>query len=186
MVSIFKKINKEGVIFGGALVASLLWSTVVACLGLQDKRIWNSFFLQYFWEFILGMLLAKIYNRRSFDSTDIKFRLLLPVCFICILITGITGIKGGIWKVYNDIPSMLGYLSAALILYKLKIFNKFFIYTNKFSYEWYLVHIVVFVSTYHLLAHIVNHQIYLALIALMSSYVLAYFYHRLLISLHLK
>lgn len=60
--------------------------------------------------------------------------------------TGIAGFVGGIWKSYNDIPSLIGYMSMALIFYQVgvKWLNKFFEYTNKISYEWYLVHILVF------------------------------------------
>ena len=33
--------------------------------------------------------------------------------------TGLAGIVGGFWKSYNDIPSLVGYMSMALIVYKL-------------------------------------------------------------------
>ena len=68
---------------------------------------------------------------------------------IGIILTGFAGLKGGIWKLYNDVPSMMGYLSVLLIIYKLKIkfINNVFIFTNKISYEWYLVHILVFSCT---------------------------------------
>ena len=34
-------------------------------------------------------------------------------------LTGVAGIVGGYWKSYNDIPSLVGYMSMALIVYKL-------------------------------------------------------------------
>lgn len=60
--------------------------------------------------------------------------------------TGAMGWAGFPWKLYNDIPSLIGYTSLTLIIYKagIGIVNRFFCYTNKFSYEWYLVHILVF------------------------------------------
>lgn len=44
-----------------ALAISLLWSTIVAWLGYSEERVWNSFFLQYLWEFCLGIKLAELY-----------------------------------------------------------------------------------------------------------------------------
>lgn len=58
---LLKLFNKStGVIY--ALLISLLWTTIVAMLGKSDVRVWNSFFLQYLWEFVLGMYLAKCYK----------------------------------------------------------------------------------------------------------------------------
>lgn len=61
-------------------------------------------------------------------------------------LTGIAGFAGGIWKSYNDILSLVGYMSMALIVYKVGVrwINRFFEYTNKVSYEWYLIHILIF------------------------------------------
>ena len=44
-----------------AFLISLLWGMLTVLLKTNDMRIWNSFFLQYLWEFILGMKLAEIY-----------------------------------------------------------------------------------------------------------------------------
>ena len=42
----------------GAVVISLSWAALVGLLGLEESRPWGSFFLQYLWEFCLGMHLA--------------------------------------------------------------------------------------------------------------------------------
>lgn len=36
-------------------------------------------------------------------------------------LTGIAGFVGGIWKSYNDIPSLIGYMSMALIFYQVGV-----------------------------------------------------------------
>jgi len=56
------------------------------------------------------------------------------------------GWAGFPWRLYNDIPSLIGYTSLALMVYKADIglLNRFFSHANKLSYEWYLVHILVF------------------------------------------
>lgn len=131
---------------GISLLISLCWATFTALTGLAEERIWNSFFLQYLWEFVLGMWLAKVYFENSENIKVPKVSVLLVTMIIGLGLTGIAGFVGGIWKSYNDIPSLIGYMSMALIFYQVgvKWLNKFFEYTNKISYEWYLVHILVF------------------------------------------
>ena len=49
-----------------ALAISSSWSTIVGILGYEEMRPWGSFFLQYLWEFCLGMWIAeKIFNREK-------------------------------------------------------------------------------------------------------------------------
>lgn len=53
----------------------------------------------------------------------------------------------GSWlKVYNDIPSLLGYISCALLLYKMSwsAVIRFFCWIDSFSYELYLMHSLAF------------------------------------------
>lgn len=76
------------------LAISLLWSTTVGLLGYSEERVWNSFFLQYLWEFCLGMKLAEIYVKRQSALNVPKWKWLLPVCFIGLVLTGIMGWAG--------------------------------------------------------------------------------------------
>lgn len=166
-----------------ALIISLAWSTFVGINGLSDERVWNSFFLQYLWEFVLGMQLALYYKTNPERFKIPVYKMLIPVCTIGIVLVGITGILGGIWKSYNDIPSLLGYMGMALILYKIGIkpINGFFTYTNKISYEWYLVHILIFVcsnlllDTFSPLPPLIR-----AVVAFALSYLVAITYHKIL------
>lgn len=62
------------------LAISLLWSTLVGVLGYEDNRPWGSFFLQYLWEFGLGMRIAdRIYQGRGkmIDIKEMKWHWLL-------------------------------------------------------------------------------------------------------------
>ena len=104
-----------------SLLISLVWATVTTYLGIDDERIWNSFFLQYLWEFVLGMWLAKIYFEHPEKIKVPKFGILLGAMIVGLGLTGVAGIVGGYWKSYNDIPSLVGYMSMALIVYKLSI-----------------------------------------------------------------
>lgn len=138
--------HKRGYI--AALVISILYMTIVAVLKYSEFRVWNSFFLQYLWEFCLGMWIAEqLYTHNIKNSTlQVKYKYLIITMIIGIGLTGISGWKGGILKIYNDIFSLLGYSSCLCIIYRIGIntINRFFIWTSTFSYEIYLLHILIF------------------------------------------
>ena len=93
----------------------------------------------------------------------------------------VAGFVGGYWKSYNDIPSLVGYMSMALIVYKLSInwVNRFFQYTNKVSYEWYLIHILIF-SIYFKFARGILPFYADWVVLMLVSYVVAIGYHKIL------
>ena len=148
--------------------------------GHAEERVWNSFFLQYLWEFCLGMKLAELYHKKPETLTVPKWKHLVPACIAAMALTGVMGMAGFPWKLYNDIPSLIGYTSIALIIYKtdIKAVNRFFSYTNKFSYEWYLVHILVFQITRHFLNGHAPFAVEIGL-CLALSYLMAMAYGRL-------
>jgi peptidoglycan/LPS O-acetylase OafA/YrhL len=149
LFGIIKKYKWSGVIL--SFIISLFWATIVGWSGKSDLRIWNSFFLQYVGEFVLGMMLAIKYKENP-EFIKIPTKWLLTFLAVAgIALVGYTGIKGGVLKLYNDIPSLIGYTSLALLIYSfgIKWINVFFIYTNRFSYEWYLVHILIFVCVFY-------------------------------------
>ena len=89
--------------------------------------------------------------------------------------------NGGWLKLYNDIPSLFGYLSVALLVYKvgIKWVNKFFEWANGFSYELYLVHSLVFVVIATGLKGII--PLYaLVILSLLAAYIAGYSYSWLL------
>ena len=108
-----------------ALLISILWASVVGWLGYEEYRPWGSFFLQYLWEFVLGMWLADKYENSSSkvnellaESKNLKWPWLIVGAVVGMGLTGAMGWIGGILKLYNDIPSLMGYLSLLLIMYK--------------------------------------------------------------------
>lgn len=150
---IVKLFNTRGVKL--ALIISLLWSTTVGLLGYAEERVWNSFFLQYLWEFCLGMKMAEIYHDNPKALEVPRWKYLLTLCVAGVGLTGIMGFAGWPWKLYNDIPSLMGYMSLALIIYKvgIKPLNRLLEWTNRFSYEWYLVHMLVFDIIFYYIGH---------------------------------
>lgn len=126
--------------------------------------------------------MAKKYKENPNCLAIPKFRILFLICVIGMGLTGFAGIKGGVWKLYNDIPSMVGYTSLSLIIYKIGIpfVNRFFEFTNKVSYEWYLVHILVFSCTRYLADDYITSNWIIAVLSLVLSYLIAYLYHMIL------
>lgn len=176
--------RKNGIVI--SLIISILYSICITVIGVNDLRIWNSFFLQYLWEFVLGMKLAELYFENPANLKIPSLKILIITSIIGTLLTGITGIKGGWFKTFNDIPSLMGYLSILLITYKIfpKGWKKFIFFTNKISYEWYLVHVLIFTCCFKLLP--TNDILLSMIISLSASYLMAYLYSRVLKIIHIK
>lgn len=180
---------------GGYLVAlaiSLSWSTIVGILGYEEMRPWGSFFLQYLWEFCLGMWIAERCMKEDgrcemLDVRDCQWWWLLGGVVLGMGLTGLMAWNGGILKLYNDIPSLLGYLSLMLMIYKLGIgtVNSFFELASGFSYELYLVHSLVFVVMAYFLKDTLPLAALLA-VSLVTAYAVGYGYDRFLKTCRLK
>lgn len=174
---------KYGLLY--ALFISVTWWIVVGILGYEDYRPWGSFFLQYLWEFCLGMQLAKwhIDGKFSEESLDKRIRIyhLLLVAILGMALTGIMGKMGGTYKLFNDIPSFFSYLSLLLFVYKLRILkvNSFFCWSNKISYSLYLVHSLVYSMIRYLFSGSIPTFIEIS-ICLIMAYVCAYGYDGLI------
>ena len=147
-----------------SLVISLLWSSIVGYLGCENMRPWGSCFLQYLWEFCLGIFLATKY--RSSCGKNGWTKLLFVENYkwsLCVLGAALgCGVMfamtkyGGILKLYNDIPSLLGYVSCALIVCKIgkTLVTRFFCWINSFAYELYLVHSLIYAVVYYYLKNV--------------------------------
>ena len=179
---IIVKKHKSILVIVISLSISFIYATFVGFIGKSDLRIWNSFFLQYLWEFVLGMVLALKYKENQDFIRIPPVKYLIPLAIAGIAIVGFTGIKGGVLKLYNDVPSLVGYLCLALLLYSfgIKWINRFFTYTNAFSYEWYLVHILIFSCVFHFTKQLLPLYVSGAL-ALSLSYAMAILYHKLIV-----
>lgn len=169
------------------IVLNLIWATFVAIIGKEEYRAWNSFFMQYLWEFALGMILARFYIKNNNTLSIPSKSILCLVSILGLVLYGLMGFSGGILKLYNDIPALFGYLSLALLLYSFSIgfINKFFSYTSSFSYEWYLIHPLIFscvliLNNYFFKSNSYPKLALLAILALIASYLLSIVYHKLI------
>lgn len=181
------KLYRTGGVFL-ALGISLSWSTLVGVLGYEDMRPWGSFFLQYLWEFCLGMWIAeRIYKGKVFDVQQCKWWWLMLSAIVGVTLTGIMAWNGGFLKLYNDIPSLIAYMPTLLLIYKLGcgFINKFFIWASGFGYELYLVHSLVFVIVSSLLKDLFPVYV-LICVSLLTAYVVGYGYSCFLKKIKLK
>jgi peptidoglycan/LPS O-acetylase OafA/YrhL len=65
MCKIKEKVKNNLMFAAIFLVASAIWWIFCFVMGVTDIRVWNSFFLQYIWEFAIGMVLAdELYHGR--------------------------------------------------------------------------------------------------------------------------
>lgn len=172
MCTIKKKLGK--VPFGIAcVVLSVCWWIFTAFMGINHIRVWGSFFLQYLWEFALGMIIAE----ELYEGKDIKLSMyaLIVAGLIGLGLEAFLGVQGGWFKAINDIPALIGYGALGILLYQWPAVRKIGIWLGNVSFEWYLVHILVFVVTAFL-----NTNILTAVIIFIISIVVAYGYHILI------
>lgn len=134
----------------GAL--SLIWMTVTAVTGLYQERIWGSFFLQYLWEFALGMCLGALHHQGALDRRRISLPITGAVTLAALLLYGLMALKGGVLSAFNDVFGAAAMGGICLLLYQIKSLRSVFVWINSFSYELFLVHILIFSTCEYLLS----------------------------------
>lgn len=159
-----------------ACSCSLAWAIFISITGLYRERIWNSFFLQYLWEFALGIFIADLYIERGKEYFHrIRIWQVLCVTIVSIIVFITMALKGGALKNFNDLFSVLSFGGICYILYNFISFKKIFCWISKFSYELYLTHIITFTSCFHFLSNKLPNLL-VGLLALLVSYLIAYVY----------
>ncbi|MEL6918566.1 MAG: acyltransferase, partial [Bacteroidota bacterium] len=142
LVRIFKNMTKRAFLIL-TLAISILWAVTVHYLGYGGLRVWNSFFLQFLWEFALGMILAKVvFQNANYSPTLKKHAYLIIGLVACVVYMSMALFWEGVGNLFNDIPALIGYSFIAIWIYFLKIkkVNSFFLFTGNISYSVYLLH----------------------------------------------
>ncbi len=145
LIIFLHKRTRPGVFVLISFLISIAWWILVAMLGMESERVWQSFFLQYFWEFALGMQAAALLKRGCFDIRLKRYQLLLCAIGGSILYGYIAYYGGALGRLFNDIPALIGYTSLALWIYSFrdKNLDQFLHFTGKISYSLFLIHILV-------------------------------------------
>jgi peptidoglycan/LPS O-acetylase OafA/YrhL len=169
--------NFKFIIF--CLFLSISWWLFLYFCHLYEYKTWNSFFLQFLWEFALGMICSDLYKENKLNLYKINFWGYVLTALTAAGITALLVLKyNTIGKVFNDIPSFLAYTSLAIIMYRIishfSIFKKFFLYISKISYPLYLIHLFVidlFIYIFNLRNNFNNLDLFIVLfiVLLLSS-----------------
>jgi len=135
------------------LAISMGYWLLLACTGMAGLRVGTSFFLQYLWEFCGGMVLARLFVARDYRFWQQQPIFLLLAGLVGLGLMGAMALKGGtVGKVFNDIPSAIGYTSLVAFLYTVLApssqvgtwLRKGLLFTGSISYEIYLTHMLIF------------------------------------------
>lgn len=149
-----RRIGKAELFFGVCLTLSLGWWLLVFVLGKGQLRTWNSFFLQFLWEFALGMLLAERYKTHSPHQPRGDFWN-YPMAWNAVAAAFFTGLMllmvlklGAAGRIFNDIPALLGYTALCVLLFQfsekgLPALRRFFVWVGGISFALYLIHVLV-------------------------------------------
>jgi len=131
---------------GIGLLASWGWATLILLLQKEEFRNWNSFFLIYLWEFMLGMYCAEGYLKNGYAFWKISRFRLLAIAVGGLVIYSLMAIQfGRAGKIFNDLPGLFGYGALCVLIYSMQIkpVNRFILFTSKISFSIFLIHFLV-------------------------------------------
>ena len=174
-----KKAGKKRIFLLICLALSALWWVFTYVAGISGIRIWASFFLQYLWEFALGMCIAE--HLSSGGSIKVRRLAILIVSLVCIAVNGIMALSADALKTFNDIFSVFGFGCLVIFIYSLGIgwFNRLMLWFSKISYEWYLVHILLITVIFEIAdPQTLGSSIIAGLVSLPITIAAAYFYNK--------
>lgn len=149
IIKIRKRLSSKNFLLLSLLVSLLYW-ILISVLHMSHLRVCNSFFLQYLWEFNLGIVWAEKYLASGEQFWRKNSLILLGVAVAGIGLMALMVLKGGwLGRTFNDIPASIGYLGLVAFTYsiaaKMKISLSVFSFVGKISYELYLLHMLVFI-----------------------------------------
>ncbi len=176
LVKLYQKLGKKNFLLLSCTV-SFCWAVLISLLGFTEIRTWNSFFLQYLWEFTIGMMLAAEYAENGeLKLENISIPKLIIIIIVSFGIYSVLSLAGGFWKAFNDPFSLTAFGGICLLLYKCNFLPRFVFFTSNISYEIYLLHVLIFRLLFETYTYPIP-MFYLAIIALSSTYIVSWLYN---------
>ena len=162
-----------------SILISITYWVLITVFNVAHLRVVNSFFLQYLWEFNLGIVLAERYLKGG-ELLWSKSRFVLILITISgIGLMAIMVLKGGrLGQTFNDMPASIGYLALTSLLYsiikKIEVLKNFFTQIGKISYPLYLTHNAVFllINGFLVKFNILTSSIFTSLLIILPSSIL--------------
>lgn len=128
-----------------AVGVSLAYSLLISYVGKAGVRVWNSFFLQYLWEFILGIVVARNQLLPVFLKQPWYVYAALAVLGIGVT-AGLAVTGGQTGQIFNDYFAFLGYVCACVVLYRIGSVVSWLVtfvrWVESFSYSLYIMHMI--------------------------------------------
>lgn len=130
-----------------SILISIVYAITISLLGYGELRVVNSFFLQYLWEFVLGMIIAKQgFMDRILAYKPFVFLILGIVAYA--IMGALVLYMGQMGRNLNDIFSFLGYLSMSIFVFKIFVHVKplynAILSVEPISYSLFLMHYLVY------------------------------------------
>jgi peptidoglycan/LPS O-acetylase OafA/YrhL len=143
---------------GITVAVSTLSGAWVIASGRADQRVFNSSGLIHAWEFALGMVLAQRYLRDGERIWLAPLRYWLPLAIVGVVVLAALAPYGAIAELLNN-PAALAVYGCCLIgvyqfctRFRLQRIVGTMTWLASVSYEWYLVHGLVIVQLFRLVA----------------------------------
>jgi peptidoglycan/LPS O-acetylase OafA/YrhL len=145
-------------VLGISIAISIVYAISISLLGYGESRVVNSFFLQYLWEFVLGMVIARQgLMDKVLDRKPYVFLILSIISYA--IMGGLVLTMGAVGKNLNDIFSFLGYLSMSIFVFKIFVHVKplynAILAIEPISYSLFLTHYLV----YHICVQYIFHKL---------------------------
>lgn len=182
LIFVKNKFKSTNLFFICSLIISICFWILLIFIGKSDDRVWTSFFLNYLWEFVLGIIIAEQFSKKkTIFLLNMKIYKIVGIFLVSFLIYSFLSLKGGALKTFNDPFSMISFLFLTTIIFRLgiSVINKTFNNISTFSYELYLVHILVLT----LIFNYVNVNFFMkSLFSLLICFAIAKFYNVILVN----
>lgn len=157
---------------------SVAYVCILAAFNLQNNVVLIRLFPKYYIEFALGMIIGKMYLEDRIHIEKISKWCLAVIGIVGLAILGISSMTS-FGRLLNDIPGFIGFLSMMIFVYQFNIKALNVVMTNisKISYEWYLLHMLVFSAIFYFSDGTFFMDCLCAVLAFILSLVMAFLYN---------
>lgn len=161
LLIVFRKIDSRP-FFGLSFLLSTAYWGFLFFYGHGDDWIWNRAFIQFLWEFSLGMVLADLYKRQGVEFwNENSFTLAAAAAAGAFLAVIIIKWGGEVGRVFNDIPILIGYAAGTMLFYRmakrwLPLVKKAFVKIGELSFSLYLTHFFIIRLLVYILTEVMH------------------------------
>lgn len=157
---------------------SVIYVIILAFFNLQDNNIFTRLFPKYLLEFSVGMAGAELCLKGKLEEIRVSPKVLVAIALGGIALLGLSS-RNSMGRLLNDIPGFVGFLCLFIWIYLLKIkwIDRIVFWISNISFEWYLIHMLIFTIIFHFISGTILLDIMGGIIAIILSIAIAYVYH---------